>query len=111
MLCLCDAHADQPTALDLLYYLLYWFIVLGLVLYKWWRGTLTDRQEAQIDDLKSFALHAGERLDTEAGLGEEWAHAGFPEVIGGVVCRSIAELSLVQHSGCIEAIWEIDWHS
>jgi hypothetical protein len=46
--------ADQPTALNLMYYLLYWFIVIGLMLHKWYHGTLTDRREAQVTD-KLFA--------------------------------------------------------
>lgn len=32
-------------------------------------GTLTDRKAAQLDDLKSFAGHLGQRMDEEAGLG------------------------------------------
>lgn len=46
----CLARADQPTALNLMYYLLYWFIVIGLMLHKWYHGTLTDRREAQVTE-------------------------------------------------------------
>ena len=62
--------ADQPTGMDLLYYCLYWAVVLLLVAWKWWHGGLTDRAQAQLEDLKSFAHHLGERLDAEADLGE-----------------------------------------
>ncbi|EFN52192.1 hypothetical protein CHLNCDRAFT_139414 [Chlorella variabilis] len=61
-------YTDQPTALNLLYYLLYWMVVIFVMAYKWWHGTLTDRRQAQVDDFKSFAHHLGERMDAEAGL-------------------------------------------
>lgn len=51
-----------------MYYLLYWAIVLTLLGWKWYTGTLTDRREAQRDDFKSFVQHAGEQLDEDAGL-------------------------------------------
>jgi len=57
-----------------MYYLLYWAVVLCLMAWKWHTGTLTDRKQAQIDDLKSFAHHLGERLDAEGGLGEGADH-------------------------------------
>lgn len=31
-----------------MYYLLYWAVVLSLLAWKWWTGTLTDRKEAQV---------------------------------------------------------------
>lgn len=45
-------------------------VVIFVMAYKWWHGTLTDRRQAQVDDFKSFAHHLGERMDAEAGLGE-----------------------------------------
>jgi hypothetical protein len=59
-----------------MYYLLYWAVILGVMGWRWYTGTLTDRREAQVDDLKSFAHHLGERLDGDAGLGE--CSAGWP---------------------------------
>ena len=57
--------------------------------WKWWHGTLTDRRQAQVDDLKSFAHHVGERLDAEAGLGTHgdaaraasYARGAFPALV------------------------------
>jgi len=45
----------QPTNLQLLYYFLFWGITLSLFSWKLYHGTLTDRREAAIDDLKSMA--------------------------------------------------------
>lgn len=41
-------------------------------------GTLTDRREAQVGDLKSFAHHVGQRLDEEAGLAKGKGSDGSP---------------------------------
>ena len=60
-----------------MYYILYWVILVGLFIYKAWNGTLTDRRQAQVDDLKSFAQHVGERLDAEQGLGGWWPAASL----------------------------------
>ncbi len=46
-----------PTNLSVLYYGLYWAVNLPLLAWKAWHGTLTDRRQAELDDLKSFAKH------------------------------------------------------
>ena len=45
--------ADQPTNLQLLYYCLYWFIVIVLMVYKWYNGTLTDRRLAEMPSIRA----------------------------------------------------------
>lgn len=75
-------YTDQPTGLNLMYYLLYWAIVLSLLAWKWYSGTLTDRRQAQLDDFKSFAAHLGDRMDAEAGL-EKGKHITSSSSSGG----------------------------
>lgn len=59
-----------PTNLSILYYGLYWAVTLPLLAWKAWHGTLTDRKQTQLDDLKSFAKHGlqgGFEDEDEAG--------------------------------------------
>ncbi|PSC73283.1 Plasma membrane iron permease [Micractinium conductrix] len=63
-------YTDQPTGLNLMYYLLYWIVVLASMAWKAHTGTLTDKREAQLDDFKSFARHLGEQADSDEGLGK-----------------------------------------
>ena len=58
-----------PTNLSVLYYGLYWAVTLPLLAWKAWHGTLTDRHQTQLDDLKSFAQH-GLHGDFESDEGE-----------------------------------------
>lgn len=46
-----------PTNLGVLYWGLYWVVTLPLLGWKAYNGTLTDKFEAGVDDLKSFARH------------------------------------------------------
>jgi high-affinity iron transporter len=48
----------EPTNLQLLYYGLYWLLILILVIYKYFNGTLTDAKLAAKLDQESFARHA-----------------------------------------------------
>jgi len=41
----------------LLYYCLYWGMLLSLLVYKRYNGSLTDEKEAAIADLQSFVHH------------------------------------------------------
>eukprot|EP00887_Chlorella_sp_A99_P003315 scaffold26.g3315.t1 len=50
-------YTSQPTALQLMYYCLYWGVVAAVMIYRAWRGTLTDRHKAAIDDFESFVHH------------------------------------------------------
>jgi hypothetical protein len=81
-----------------MYYLLYWAVILGVMGWRWYTGTLTDRREAQVDDLKSFAHHLGERLDGDAGLGECASWLGARWLAGG--WWPGAELVRWRLSGC-----------
>lgn len=47
----------QATNLQLLYYCLYLALTLCLLAYKYYHGSITDREEATIADAKSFARH------------------------------------------------------
>ena len=56
----------EPTNLQCLYWGLYWVITVPLLIWKGYKGTLTDKHEAAVDDLKSFARHGMDGdLDTE----------------------------------------------
>ena len=61
-----------PTNLSVLYYGLYWAVNLPLLAWKAWHGTLTDRHQTELEDLKSFAKHGlqGDFEDEEASLEE-----------------------------------------
>jgi high-affinity iron transporter len=54
-----------PTNLGVLYWGLYWVVTIPLLAWKAYNGTLTDKFEAGVDDLKSFARH-GVHGDFEA---------------------------------------------
>lgn len=58
-----------PTNLGVLYWGLYWVVTLPLLGWKAYNGTLTDKFEAGVDDLKSFARH-GVHGDFEASGSE-----------------------------------------
>ena len=47
----------EPTNLQVLYWGLYWVVTIPLLAWKAYNGTLTDKYEAGVDDLKSFAHH------------------------------------------------------
>ena len=48
----------EPTNLQILYYGLYWLLIVLLVIYKYFNGTLTDAKLAAKLDQESFARHA-----------------------------------------------------
>lgn len=94
-------YTDQPTVINLMYYLLYWAIVLALMWWKWHTGTLTDRREAQIDDFKSFAAHLGERMDAEEGL-DKGKHLTSDSSSGGRLSSDV-DLELGKGEAAAEA--------
>lgn len=59
-----------PTNLGVLYWGLYWVVTLPLLGWKAYNGTLTDKFEAGVDDLKSFARH-GVHGDFETSTSSE----------------------------------------
>jgi high-affinity iron transporter len=93
-------YTDQPTGLNLMYYLLYWAIVLALMAWKWYTGTLTDRRQAQLDDFKSFAAHLGDRMDAEAGL-DKGKHLTSSSSSGGRHSSDV-DLELGKDEGSVE---------
>ncbi|GAB4814914.1 hypothetical protein N2152v2_001960 [Parachlorella kessleri] len=64
-------YTDQPTNLQLLYYCLYWFIVVMLLVFKWWTGNLTDRRKAELAELKSMKLKSVSSGKLGKELGDE----------------------------------------
>jgi high-affinity iron transporter len=81
----CDPNTNQGWALmramfgyqaiamniQLLYYCMYWAITLALLWYKARHGSLTDANEAALDDAKSFALRNGNVVpEAEDGVSE-----------------------------------------
>ena len=90
-------HTPPPRPnLQLMYYCLFWVVIAGIVAFRAWRGTLTDKHRAELDDAKSFAARRRREADGLAGapgggaslhapcpgpvLPTHTAHAGQPTV-------------------------------
>lgn len=62
-------YTCSPTNLQLMYYCIFWGCVIAIFAYRAYRGILTDKHKAELDDFKSF-------VERRQGVGEEGVLAG-----------------------------------